>query len=90
MTRSHHLTAATLVTALAAAVLSVLPLPARAEPQVVRLPKVEVVGQRVAPAPAAPSAVVQLPRVEIVVSRRAGDVIANKAQAGERSRSQRG
>jgi hypothetical protein len=98
MTRSQRLTAATLISALVAAVVSVLPAPASAAPRVVRLPTVHVVGQRVAPAPSAASAkgaasqVVQLPRVEIVVTRRASEParLADKSPTGERMRAPRG
>jgi len=95
MIRSQTLTAATLVTALAAAFVSVLPAPASAAPPkaertvvgpVVELPMVHVVGKRAAPRPA-----VELPRVEVVVTRRASEPsrVADKARA-EPLRSPRG
>lgn len=91
MIRSRHLTAATLVTALAAAFLSVQAAPAAANPPqaprvAVELPAVHIVGKRVAP-----RQVVELPRVEIVVTRRASEParVADKAPV-EPARAPRG
>lgn len=80
MNRSIRLTAATLVTAVAAAVLTVLPLPSRAEPKpapkAVEFPLVHVEGKRVAPRQK-----VTLPLVEIVVDRAA----SGSARVADRS-----